>query len=162
MGGPLTGHDATPAVPPDGSASARRLELWARMALCAVLVGSWAVMVAYMWDALTTVPGADRLDVSRMLVIPTSRTFFAATAFSALELAVVLAVLWPWRPSYYAARLAVAILALATWFTITTPLGVSRMDWVHRRWLFFLILATGSALAVNLAYQLGRRLRRRA
>jgi hypothetical protein len=133
---------------------------WGRLALWLLLILSWAIMVAHMWDALTTVPDADRLEETRMAVIPTHRTFFAAVAFSAIELGVVLALLWPWRPTYYPARLAAAALGILTWFTMTIPMGLSRMDWVHRRWLFFLALATGAGLAINLLYSLGRRLLR--
>lgn len=125
-----------------------------------LLAAAWVVMVAHMWDALTTVPGAERLEQTRMAVIPTSRTFFAAVFFSALELAVVMAVLWPWRPSWYGARLGVTTLGLVTWFVTTTPMGMSRMDWVHRRWLFFMILATGAALVVALGYRGIRRVGR--
>jgi hypothetical protein len=113
-------------------------------------------MVGYMWDALTMVPSAERLEETRMAVIPTPRTFFAAAAFSALELAVVLAALWPWRPALYATRLGMTALALATWFVITTPMGLSRMDWVHRRWLVFMAVATALALMVTLGYRLAR------
>lgn len=135
---------------------ADRAEVWARTGLWVALLVSWGVQVAYMWDALTTFPSAERLEESRMAVIPTSRTFFAAMTFSALELAVVLAALWPWRPAYYTARLGATALALVTWFTITIPMGMSNMDWVHRRWIFFMILAVGGALAVNVLYRAGR------
>jgi hypothetical protein len=133
-------------------------EDWVRIGFWVVLILSWAVLVGFMWDALTTVPDADRLQQTRMAVIPTHRTFFAAMAFSALELGVVLALLWPWRPAYYTARLAAASLALATWFTMTIPMGLSRMDWVHRRWLAFLVAVTAAALAASLIYRLARRL----
>jgi hypothetical protein len=112
-----------------------------------------------MWDALTTFPSPERLEETRMAVIPTSRTFFAAMVFSALELAVVLAALWPWRPAYYTARLGAATLGLFTWFVMTIPMGLSTMDWVHRRWLFFMILAVGGAFLINLLYRLGARWR---
>jgi len=134
-----------------------RLEQQWRVAVWAVLAVSWVVMVGYMWDALTTVPSPERLEETRMAVIPTHRTFFAAVIFSALELGVIMAVLWPWRPRLYTARLAVATLAVVTWFTITIPMGLSRMDWVHRRWLFFLILAMLGALVVDLVFRLLRR-----
>jgi hypothetical protein len=158
MGGPLSGR-ATRAGPVVAVARHERtVRTWARTGLWLVLVLSWAIMVAYMWDALTTIPDAERLEETRMAVIPTPRTFFAAVAFSALELAVVLALLWPWRDAYYTARLAGALLALLTWFVITVPMGMSRMDWVHRRWLSFLVLATAGALLVDLGYRLVRRL----
>ena len=127
-----------------------------RVAVWAVLVLGWLVAVWFMWDALTTLPSAARLEESRLVAIPTVRTFWAAALFSGLELAVVMALLWPWRPEWYAARLGLAVLGLVTWFIMTTPMDLTRMDWVHRRWLVamaatlllvlvFLLLARGVA-----------------
>lgn len=126
---------------------------WARVGFWCGLILSWVVMVAYMWEALTTLPSAERLEESRMAVVPTPRTFAAAAIFSALELGVVLAALWPWRPAYYPVRLALTAMALLTWFVMTIPMGLSQMDWVHRRWLGFMILATAAGLVAELAYQ---------
>ena len=119
-----------------------------RVVLWWLLVGAWLVAVWYMWDATVTVPSAGRLEESRQVAIPTVRTFWAAVAFSGLELAVILATLWPWRPELYATRMAAAVLALVTWFVITTPLDITRLDWVHRRWL--LAMAAGILLALAL------------
>ena len=83
-----------------------------RVVLWWLLVGAWLVAVWYMWDATVTVPSAGRLEESRQVAIPTVRTFWAAVAFSGLELAVILATLWPWRPELYATRMAAAVLAL--------------------------------------------------
>ncbi|MFP4623797.1 MAG: hypothetical protein ACLFRX_06430 [Gemmatimonadota bacterium] len=126
------------------------------------LIAGWVVSVYYMWDAMTTVPSAERLEASKLVAIPSPRTFFTAAIFSALELGLVLVALWPWRPGYYASRLAVAALALITWFITTTPMELSRMDWVHRRWLAFTTAAVLAALAVLLLYRLARRLTERA
>lgn len=136
-------------------------EEWVRRGFWLLLALSWAVAVWYMWDAMTTIPSAERLQETRMTEIPGPRRFFTAAAFSAMELAVVLAALWPWRPAYYATRLAISALAVLTWFITTTPLDLSRMDWVHRRWLFFLIAAQVIALAVLLAYRAYRSLAER-
>lgn len=133
-----------------------RMERWVRIGFWLLLVVSWGVAVAYMWQAMTTVPSPERLAESKMVAIPTPRTFVTATIFSGLELAVVLAALWPWRPALYATRLAGTALGLATWFIISTPMDLSRMDWVHRRWLAFLFLAVVAALAVLLLYRLVR------
>lgn len=131
----------------------RRAMEWVRRGFWLLLALSWAVAVWYMWDAVTTVPSAERLQETRLVEIPGPRRFFAAAAFSAMELAVVLALLWPWRPSYYASRLAVGALAVLTWFVMTTPLDLSRMDWVHRRWLAFLVLAQVVALVAVLVHR---------
>ena len=135
-----------------------RLERWAPVAFWAFLAVTWVVAVYYLWDAMTTLPSAERLERSKMVAIPTPRTFFAAAAFSAMELAVVLAALWPWRLEYYATRLAVTALVMSTWFVLTTPMQLSRMDWVHRRWLALVILLLVVALGAVLLYRLARRL----
>ncbi|MDX1674378.1 MAG: hypothetical protein R3314_06180 [Longimicrobiales bacterium] len=133
--------------------SPARAEEWTRRAFWILLIASWVVAVWYMWDAMTTIPSAERLQESRMAEIPGPRRFFAAMAFSGMELAVVLAALWPWRPAYYASRLAVTALGVLTWFIMTTPMDLSRMDWVHRRWLAFLALAQVAALVTVLVYR---------
>ncbi len=139
-----------------------RWERRARVAFWAALAISWAVAVWYMWEAMSTVPSAERLQESRLVAIPTPRTFMTAVVFSAMELAVVLAVLWPWRPAYYASRLALASLAVLTWFLMTVPtsMQLSRMDWVHRRWLAFLALAPLVGLLAVGTYRLFRAARK--
>lgn len=137
------------------------VERRARIALWATLVASWVVAVVYMWDAVTTVPSADLLEESRLLGIPTSRTFVTAAIFSGMELGVVLAALWPWRPSFYASRIGLAALGVVTWFIMTTPMDLSRMDWIHRRWLTFLAVTLTVGLLVLLMYRLWRRLAER-
>jgi hypothetical protein len=135
-----------------------RIATWARTGFWLLLIVAWVAMVGQMWEALTTLPSAARLEESRMAVIPTPRTFAAAVIFSALELGVVLAALWPWWTAYYPARLGLTAMALVTWFLITVPVGLSQMDWVHRRWLGFMIFATITALVVDLGYRLLSRL----
>jgi hypothetical protein len=140
----------------------QRWEGTIRFAFWMTLAVSWAVAVWYMWDAVTTVPSPERLQESRLVAIPTPRTFVTAVVFSAMELAVVLALLWPGRPSYYASRLALTSLSVFTWFLMTTPMGLSRMDWVHRRWLAFQFLAPAFALGVLLTYRFIRTVGERA
>jgi hypothetical protein len=126
---------------------------WARRGFWLLLIASWVVAVWYMWDAMSTIPSADRLQETRLVEIPGPRRFFTAAAFSAMELGLVLAALWPWRPGWYGTRLAVTALGTVTWFITTTPLDLSRMDWVHRRWLAFLFLAQVAALVALLVYR---------
>lgn len=135
-----------------------RLERGLRLVLWIALAVSWVVAVAYLWEALATVRSAERLDESSLMGTPTLRTFVAVAIFSGLELGVVLAALWPWRPAFYASRLALTALGIVTWFTMTTPMDLSRMDWVHRRWLAFLALTVTAGLVTLLAYRLWRRL----
>ena len=133
-----------------------RAERLLRVGFWVGLAATWLIAVWYMWEAMATLPSSVRLETTRQVAIPTLRTFYAAAIFSALELALVMAVLWPWRPEYYATRLTVAVLALATWFVITTPMDLSRMDWVHRVWL---ISTASLCLAALLALLLYRAIR---
>lgn len=136
--------------------SARRV----RIGLWLLLILGWIVAVWLMFESLTTLPSAERLETSRLVAIPTVRTFLAAAAFSGLELAVILALLWPWRGELYAVRMATGVLAIFTWFIITTPLDLTRMDWVHRRWLAAMGAGIASALLVLLLYHGARRFTR--
>lgn len=133
----------------------RRVE-WLRRGFWLLLLVSWVVAVVYMWEAMSTVPSAERLQQTRLVEIPGPRRFFSAATFSLMELGVVLAALWPWRTAYYATRLAITALGVVTWFIITTPMDLSRMDWIHRRWLAWLVLAQLAALVVLLAHRLVR------
>lgn len=126
---------------------------WGRRAFWVLLLVSWVVAVVYMWKAMSTIPSAQRLQQTRLVEIPGPRRLFAAAAFSFMELAVVMAALWPWRPAYYGSRLAITTLAVLTWFIMTTPMDLSRMDWVHRRWLAWLVLAQAVALVGLLVYR---------
>jgi hypothetical protein len=129
-----------------------------RITLWLALVVAWMVMVAYMWDAVTTIPSADRLAESHLIVIPGARSLVTAVTVSAIELVVVLAVLWPGRGAFWATRLAATAVGLVTWFIATTPLrDLSRMDWVHRRWLAFMVLAMAVSLVVTLMFRLALR-----
>lgn len=139
------------------SASAERA---VRIGFWMLLIAGWLVAVWLMFESLTTLPSSARLETSRQVAIPTVRTFLAAAAFSGLELALILALLWPWRAEFYATRLATGALALVTWFIITTPLELSRLDWVHRRLLAAMALATAGALLVLLLYRAARRITR--
>ncbi len=133
-----------------------RFERVARIAFWALLVLSWIAAVAFMWEAMSRVPSAERLEESKLVAIPTLQVFLTAAVFSGMELAMVLAALWPWKADFYASRLGVTALALVTWFIMTTPMDLSRMDWIHRRWLAFLIVASLTALLTLLLYRLAR------
>jgi hypothetical protein len=144
-----------PELANGGDAPAER---WLRIAIWAVLAVSWVLAVAYMWDAMTTVPSAERLEESKVVGIPTPRTFFTSAIFSGMELAIVLAALWPGRPELYATRVGITGLGLVTWFIMTTPMDLTRMDWVHRRWLAFMVLVILAALVSLAILRLARRL----
>ena len=123
-----------------------------RFGLWGLLVAGWAVAVWLMWAALGTVPPEGPPEDSP-LTSPTMRTFFAAALFSGLELAVVLAILWPRRAEYYAPRLALCALALATWLVLTAGIDDTGMDRVHRQWLVAVIVVLLVALLGTLLYR---------
>lgn len=131
-----------------------------RFGLVALLVVGWAVAVWLMWGALDTGAPDPRLDGSP-LATPTMRTFYAAALFSALELALILAILWPGRAEYYAARLGTCVLALATWLVMTPRSDAIGMDRVHRQWLSTMIVLLAGALLGTLLYRASARTRRR-
>lgn len=97
-----------------------------------------------LWTAFSTIPSAERLAQSRMVEIPTLRTVAVLLVQSAVEAGLLLALLVPWRPRRYLARLWLAAFAIWVWFLATTPLGLTRMAWIHRRWL----AGVGAALLV--------------
>lgn len=127
-----------------------RTEQRFRVGLWLLLIVGWISAVWLMADTLTTLPASEGLGDSPLVGTPTGRTFFAAAAFSALELAVILAVLWPWRQDYYALRLSTAALALVTWSIMTAPLQLTRLDWVHRWWLVAMVVTIALALVLLL------------
>ncbi len=131
-GGTAPDEATTPAA---GSAPRRRPR-W-RLLLLAALVVSWLVSVPYMWKSVTTVPSAARLQAmqSRIMHVPSPTTFLKTTGQSFVELAVVLALLWPWWCRFWLARLVLAFLGLAVWAVITMPLELTELEWVHHRWL---------------------------
>jgi hypothetical protein len=134
--------------------------LYWRLALWAALILGWLVMLLHLWSAFATFPTAERLEQARMVRIPTLRSIALLAGRSALELAAVLALLWPWRPGRYTLRLCVAGTLLAGWFLATTPLTLSAAGWVHRRWLAAttagLILACSATAVVGLADRVRR------
>jgi hypothetical protein len=114
----------------------------ARFALWLALLVSWLVLLPLLWTAFATVPSAERLAQSRMVRIPTLETVGLLVLQTAVEAGVLLALLFPWRPRFYLSRLWIAAFAVGAWFIATTPLGLTRMSWTHRRWL----AAVGAAL----------------
>ena len=96
---------------------------------------SWLVLVPMLWTAFSTVPSAERLAQSRMVRIPTLQTVGLLVLRTAAEAGVLLALLAPWRPRFYLSRLWIAAFGVVAWFIGTTPLGLTRMSWIHRRWL---------------------------
>lgn len=125
-----------------------------RVGLWAGLIVGWLVMLVYLWSAFATFPSAERLEQARTVRIPTLRTLALIGARSTIELGLVLALLWPWFRRHYEIRIFAAVALLTGWFLATTPLSVSAVDWVHRRWL----AATMVALMISLFIALAARL----
>jgi hypothetical protein len=129
-----------------------------RLALWLALVASWLVTLPYSWRAFATVPSAERLARSRLVEIPTLQTLFSQLGTSALELGVLLALLWPWSARRWLLRLWTATLGLLLWFLATPPLGLSNLSWVRRRWLAAVaLLLFVSATMATISVLTGRR-----
>jgi hypothetical protein len=128
-----------------------------RVALWVGLIGGWLVMLLYLWSAFATFPSAERLEHTRMVRIPTLRSIALLAGRSAIELAGLLALLWPWHGRRFTLRLFAAATLLAGWFLATTPLSLSAAGWVHRRWLAAMALGLVIALAAAVAASLVRR-----
>lgn len=126
-----------------------------RLGLWLGLILGWLVMLLYLWAGFATFPSPDRLEQSRMMAIPSLRTVAMLGLRSAAELAAVLVLLLPWWGRFWALRLLGASLALSAWFIATTPLTVSAVHWVHRRWIagmaFVLLLSCCVVVAARLA-----------
>jgi hypothetical protein len=121
-----------------------------RLALTLLLLLGWIALVPLLWSAFSTLPSAERLEQSRMARIPTLGAFLFMIGKSAAELLAVLALTWP-RVRGYATRLAAAAFVLVAWFFISTPLSLTRMEWLHRRWLVAMVLLLLVALVLELA-----------
>ncbi|HEX6588936.1 MAG TPA: hypothetical protein VF039_07935 [Longimicrobiales bacterium] len=137
----------------DGAAgaSSRRFVFWL------LLIASWIALLPFLWSAFSTVPSAERLAQSHTVEIPTLGTLARVVLVSALELGVALAAAWP-RARLYVARLAAGALVLATWFIASAPLGITRLEWTHRRWLALVIVGlAGAAVVVGVRDAVRRR-----
>lgn len=139
-------------IPATAPLPARR-PVW-RFLLLLALVVSWAVAVPFMWKAVTTVPGAARLQEmqSKIMHVPSPATFVRVAAQSLAELVVLAIALWPWWRRLWMTRLLVAFLALGAWAVATMPLELTELEWIHHRWmvgvdvlLLVAFLATGAA-----------------
>jgi hypothetical protein len=117
---------------------------WRILVWC-LLVAGWLFMLLHLWDAFAAFPSAERLEHSRTVAIPTLQTLGLLALRSTLELAAVLVLTWPWWDRRWIARVWTTALLVTAWFIITAPLTLSRMMWVHRRWL--VAMALGLALA---------------
>jgi hypothetical protein len=136
-----------------------RLLLW-----CGLVLG-WLYMLLRMWNAFATFPTPERLDQSRLVTIPTLASLAMVAGRSLAELAAVLALTWPWSSRLWLTRVSAAAVLLAGWFVLTTPLGISAVTWVHRRWLAAmvagLVLVATATIIGRLTTLLSRRLLKR-
>jgi hypothetical protein len=135
--------------------------LWRLLVWCVLVIG-WLYMLLRMWDSFATFPTEERLEHSRTVAIPTLQSLALLMGRSAIELAVVLALTWPWAARRWAARAWAAALLLAAWFIATAPLTLSGVMWVHRRWLAATALFLAVAGTVSAAAWVIRRIRRPA
>jgi hypothetical protein len=127
-----------------------RLAAWLGVAL------SWLVMLLFAWSAFATLPSPERLGQTRMVPIPTLRSVLLLLLRSGAEALVLLGLLWPWSSQAWTRRCAAAAVLFTTWFITTTPLSLSALDWVHRRWL---ALVTAAAIVTFMASVIARAVR---
>jgi hypothetical protein len=109
--------------------------------LLGLLALSWPVMLALMWQAFWTVPPPEVLEQTRFVQPPTFGSLRHTVLLSAAELAALALWLWPGR--HYVPRLLFSPILLSLYFIFTTPLGLTTVDQVHRRWLALWILLLG-------------------
>ncbi len=143
------------ATPPAAGSGARPRPR-GRLLLLAALVVSWLISVPFMWKSVTTVPSAQRLQAmqSRIMHVPSPATFLKLTGQSFVELAAVVALLWPWWRRFWLARLVLALLGLFAWAVLTLPLELTDLEWVHHRWLVgadvLVLIALGATVVTRL------------
>jgi hypothetical protein len=129
-----------PSRHPGHAPSRTRFLFWLALAV------SWVILLPFLWAAVTTLPSPERLDQTRTVAIPTLGSFLRVMAVSAAELAATLLIILPaWRRAYTLRLLGAAAL-LGVWFVFSTPMSLTRLEWVHRRWLAmlaFLLFAAG-------------------
>lgn len=106
-----------------------------RIGLSLALFASWLFLLPALWKAFSTVPSPERLKESHMIRIPTLETVGIQAAVSGIELAVLIALLWPWWHRWWVARIWTAALGTTLWFLLTPPLGLTAVHLMHRRWL---------------------------
>lgn len=126
------------------------------------LAVSWVILLPFLWSAVTTLPSPERLDQSRTVAIPTLGSFLRVMAVSAAELVAALLIIWPaWRRAY-TLRLFGAAALLGVWFVFSAPMSLTRLEWVHRRWLALLAFLLFAAGVYRLArgWTVRRRVRR--
>lgn len=132
----------------------------ARFLLWVLVATSWLTLLPLLWSAFATLPSAERLEQSHMAEIPTLATLGWTVLRSGLEAGAVLILLWPWWRRRFLLRLWLAAVAALVWFLATIPLSLTRMSWIHRRWLaalgLGLLVAAGVWTLVRSARQLGR------
>lgn len=133
---------------------------WRILAWSALVLG-WLYMLLQLWSAFATFPTAERLDHSRLVAIPSLGTLALLVGRSLLELGSVLAMTWPWRARLWLTRVWGAALLLAGWFLLTTPLSLSGVMWVHRRWMAATVLGLAIIGLVGLLAVMLRRVVRR-
>lgn len=139
----------------DGGAnpSSRRFLFWL------ALLAGWLVLLPFLWQGFADVPNADRLEQRHTVGIPTLATLGWTVAKSFLELVGVLVLAWP-RGRWYAPRLWLAGLGLAVWFVWSTPLGITSLEWAHRRWLAGMVVGVVAGAIVATVASLIARSRR--
>ena len=117
-----------------------RITVWYRWALAGIVAGSWVVLAVMMWRAFHTLPSAEQLADAREVRPPLPADLLLNMGKSLVVAVLLIGVLWPGRGRYYLLRAGIAFLALVAWFLMTVPLSLNNMEWLHRRWLAFMVV----------------------
>jgi hypothetical protein len=113
------------------------------------LVLSWLAMLILMRHEFWTFPAPEVLQRERMVRAPTMQSLVTNAVRSGVELLLLTLLLWPGRA--YAVRLATTTAGLIPYYVLTTPLGITSVDQVYRRWLAIvaLVLLLATILTVS-------------
>lgn len=124
-----------------------------RRLVLAVLVLSWLAMIGLMVKEYGTVPSAEQLADDRHVRPPLPADLTRNILTSALELAAIAALLWPWWRRFYTRRALAAFVVLCIWFVYSAPMSLNRMELQHRRWLALaVLLALAAAFSSAIHY----------
>lgn len=110
-----------------------------RRGLPLIIAASWIVLVILMWRAYHTLPTAEELADARRVRPPLPMDLYTHIGMSFGEMLVMVLLAWP-RERYFLLRVILAAIALIIWFFATVTMDLNTMEWLHRRWIAFVVL----------------------
>lgn len=121
------------------------------------LVLSWIVMLILMRSEFWTLPAPEAVQRERMVRPPTMDSLLTRAGRSAVELLLLTLLLLPGRA--YAVRLALTTVGLILYYVLTTPMAITSVEQVHRRWLAAVAVVLLVATILTLSRAVARALR---